>query len=1005
MARKTVNGFWATASSGGSSLAGNGTANGLLNGGRADQRIEYKQNSIFCGTIFFDVSSYIGPNTSEAIRLVEARLTYRQAIDSHGFLNVKVTGSNVWELLKVNAGDPSNGVSSYSVMSDSYEDFFNTTIDGEDSWFTRNAPFPNLKDLGFNNTSYLGVRWTVKESNGSTHMTVKMEQVALHFVYDEKYYAKFYNNGTLEKTQTVDGDSAATYYTPTRYGYKFLGWRCSADNKLYNSGSLPVGTKYDITYTAEWELGKYTLNFKNADGSNVSSKTVTYNTNIGDLPSISRNGYTFAGWVPCAPAKKTDGNILDSLCYYGDKNSPKALSQSYKYTNNLSLHIEAFMDNWDSMSNPTQQIISCTEGGGWGLGYIANTVGHGFEIHTGSYKGVDLGFGTSGKFTNGQWYYFDIVFTNSTLKAYVNGVEKGSVATGASISYNSTNTIFVGGEAGGDATSAAGNYFTGLISNVFIANSPNRLAYATSTTKMPGENVNYYPVWRINRYTVTFNANGGNVSSTNKVVVFNHSYGNLPTPATRTGYTFDGWFTAASGGTQITSSSTFTNVGNQTLYAHWTPITYTVQFNSNMENTSGEVNPMTLTYDTPVNLPKNNFRKIDYIFNSWNTKADGSGTKIIDQQSVQNLAATNTTITLYAQWDFVGDINYDNLFSFSQWATSENGKLGSYADTAELLIDIPDGGLTISEKTGTAQADVYTNHPSTNYSKPRDLSAFYTIPVKPKTTYKIDFEITKNNSNDVAQFFIFYLKEDGSSSSISTHRGYRPINTITDIKNPFTTPEDCTKISIRFGVYSANAKITFSNIRIYELNQENKINSITNYKHRDYIPNTSSLLNPNRVGYDFNKWINSSGATLDLNGIKNGKTSVSAFSQWTPYNYRIEFNGNGADNTGTMLTQTFTYDQSKNLTQNVFSRYRYNFINWNTKADGTGQSYENNSEILNLTAEKNKTIVLYAQWKYIPLERSIFIKSIPVKKILIDSDEVIEVFTNKVIFFRSPREE
>ena len=92
-----------------------------------------------------------------------------------------------------------------------------------------------------------------------------------------------------------------------------------------------------------------------------------------------------------------------------------------------------------------------------------------------------------------------------------------------------------------------------------------------------------------------------------------------------------------------------------------------------MENTSGEVNSMTLTYDTPVNLSKNNFRKIDYIFNSWNTKADGSGTKFTDQQSVQNLATTNTTIPLYAQWDFVGDINYDNLFSFSQWATSENG--------------------------------------------------------------------------------------------------------------------------------------------------------------------------------------------------------------------------------------------------------------------------------------------------------------------------------------------
>lgn len=996
MSIKTVNGFWATSSGSGTNLTGNGTAAGLLNGGRADQYIKYQQNAaLVCGTILFDISSYIGPNTSEAIRLTEASLSYEQAIDSHGLFNVKVTGTNIWELLKINQINSNKEITSYLSMANSVTDSFNTSIDGEDSWFARSKFFSDIKDIGFNNTSYLGVRWAILETNDTTHMTVKMQKVALHFKYDEKYYAKFYNNGTLEKTQTVDGDSAATYYTPTRYGYKFLGWRCSADNKLYNSGSLPIGTKYDITYTAEWELGKYTLNFKNADGSNVSSKTVTYNTNIGDLPSISRNGYTFAGWVPCAPAKKTDGNILDSLCYYGDKNSPKALSQSYKYTNNLSLHIEAFMDNWDSISNPSQQIISCTEGGGWGLGYNANTVGHGFEIHTGSYKGVDLGFGTSGKFTNGQWYYFDLVFTNSTLKAYINGVEKGSVATGASISYNSSNTIFVGGEAGGNATSAPGNYFNGLISNVFIANSPNRLAYATTTTKMPGENVNYYPVWRINRYTVSFNANGGNVSSTSKVVVFNYSYGDLPTP-TRTGYTFDGWFTAASGGTQITSSSTFTNVGNQTLYAHWTPITYTIQFNSNMENTLGNVNSISLAYDAPpTNLPKNNFRKIDYIVNSWNTKADGSGTKFTDQQSVQNLATTNTTITLYAQWDFVGDINYDNLFSLSSWYTSIAGQKTNQG-----------GDVTADLKTGTLSIFC----PNSASSPDNNICAWdYDIPLQAGESYIFEYDTTIPSGGGT-QVHIFYINDFNATSWIGFPNTniYRNASE-SKVQMPFTLPANAVGVNFRFGTTNEKGITnTLSNMKLYKQSTYNSsISKIDNYKNRDYIPDLISIYSPSKTGYDFNGWTRDEGGadSLTLQGIKNFTQSTTVYSKWTPYNYYIEFNGNGADNTGTMSTQIFTYDQPKNLTQNGFSRYRYKFINWNTKADGTGQSYENNSEILNLTAEKNKTIVLYAQWEYIPLERSIFIKSIPVKKILIDSDEVIEVFTNKVVFFRSPKEE
>ena len=504
----------------------------------------------------------------------------------------------------------------------------------------------------------------------------------------------------------------------------------------------------------------------------------------------------------------------------------------------------------------------------------------------------------------------------------------------------------------------------------------------------------FTPTMTPKSYTLTFNANGGTTSTASKSVTYTTKYGELPTP-TRTGYTFNGWYTASSGGTKINSDTILDSPQNRTVYAQWTPITYTISFNGN-GNTSGTMANISATYDgNYVSLSKNIFRKIEYSFNSWNTKSDGTGTKYTNEQSIKNITSS-TSITLYAQWDFVGDINYDNLFSFSRWATSENGQMGSRQTTSELSINVQEGNLTIKDNSGEASPDAYTKYANN--------TSHYTIPVKSNTKYKFSFNIKQNySSNDIAQFFVFYYTDTGNAST--THTGWRPILIDGTYTGSFTTPTDCTKIGMRFGIYSAYAKITFSNIRIYELNQENKINSITNYKHRDYIPNTSSLLNPNRVGYDFNNWINSSGSTVDLNGIKNDKTSITIYSQWTPYNYYIEFNGNGANNTGTMSTQTFTYDQSKNLTQNAFSRYGYEFINWNTKADGTGQSYENNLEILNLTAEKNKTIVLYAQWKYVPLQQSVFIKSIPVKKILINKDEVIEVFTNKVVFFRPPKEE
>jgi uncharacterized repeat protein (TIGR02543 family) len=72
--------------------------------------------------------------------------------------------------------------------------------------------------------------------------------------------------------------------------------------------------------------------------------------------------------------------------------------------------------------------------------------------------------------------------------------------------------------------------------------------------------------------TVTFNANGGNTPSpTSKVVINGSTYGTLAT-ISRTGHTFNGWFTASSGGTQITSASTVTATANHTLFAQWTAV-------------------------------------------------------------------------------------------------------------------------------------------------------------------------------------------------------------------------------------------------------------------------------------------------------------------------------------------------------------------------------------------------------------------------------------------------
>ena len=95
------------------------------------------------------------------------------------------------------------------------------------------------------------------------------------------------------------------------------------------------------------------------------------------------------------------------------------------------------------------------------------------------------------------------------------------------------------------------------------------------------DSVKQYPI------TVTFSANGGSVSTETKTVSYGATYGTLPTP-TRSGYTFEGWYTAAEGGSNVSSLTKVTQTGAHTLYAHW-KLTLAITSNpSNVTVTEGQ---------------------------------------------------------------------------------------------------------------------------------------------------------------------------------------------------------------------------------------------------------------------------------------------------------------------------------------------------------------------------------------------------------------------------------
>jgi uncharacterized repeat protein (TIGR02543 family) len=157
-------------------------------------------------------------------------------------------------------------------------------------------------------------------------------------------------------------------------------------------------------------------------------------------------------------------------------------------------------------------------------------------------------------------------------------------------------------------------------------------------------------------YGITYNANGSTsgvapsdpgVYSPGTTVTVLANTGNL----VKNGYTFAGWNTTPDGsGTIYAGGTSFAIGANIILYAQWNATTYGVTYNGNT-STSG-ANPVDIaTYPAGATVTvlgnTGNLIKSGYIFDGWNTAADGSGTRYASGVSF-SIGAGN--VSLYAQW-------------------------------------------------------------------------------------------------------------------------------------------------------------------------------------------------------------------------------------------------------------------------------------------------------------------------------------------------------------------
>lgn len=146
-------------------------------------------------------------------------------------------------------------------------------------------------------------------------------------------------------------------------------------------------------------------------------------------------------------------------------------------------------------------------------------------------------------------------------------------------------------------------------------------------------------------YTISYNANGGSGAPGSKTKYYGKNITLSSTKPTRTGYTFNYWSSVFSGVTEIfLPGGTYTKNSDATLYANWTPNTYTVTYNAN--GGSGAPAAQTKTYGQTLTLSSTVPTRTNYNFKGWATSATGA----VAYQPGANYTA-NAAVTLYAIWE------------------------------------------------------------------------------------------------------------------------------------------------------------------------------------------------------------------------------------------------------------------------------------------------------------------------------------------------------------------
>lgn len=463
-------------------------------------------------------------------------------------------------------------------------------------------------------------------------------------------------DGSTLLNETMNKNTSYSF-TVSQAGNYIVTAFATPNGSTDGSGSLTD----EVTVTVN--NSSYTVSFYNYSNSYdvVSSKTVTYGSTYGTLPTLTRDGYDFDGWYTATSGgvKITSSSIVNTESDHSlyahwiiKSNAPSYPVADYyadlNFDGKFSVFDISVLQEIAESENPTaiEWIYADLNGDGVVNGDDSTIISR-IYTHTINDSIVQAAFA--------KWKarYIDTTYIIVPENAdyFELSVKQGHQYASLPV------------------PEKAGYTFTGWYTDKGVPITSSSVFIETDYSEpLIG---NYFCIkanWQVNSYTVYFDSQGGSCSTSKKSVTYSSTYGSLPVP-TRTGYTFDGWYTSPSGkGTKVISSTTFKTDSNQMLYANWTANRYSISYVTNAPCGFGTITRLVYgsTYGQCLGeLPVPTYK--GYEFDGWYTEETGG--ERITEDSVVTVTEDQT---LYAHWtSCTYGIAYDTQSPYSAIATTK----------------------------------------------------------------------------------------------------------------------------------------------------------------------------------------------------------------------------------------------------------------------------------------------------------------------------------------------